>query len=389
MREVKNHREEIIGLTQQLIQTPSVDGLETKVCQLIEKQLAKYEIFGEYFGENKERLNFVARLKGKNSAKGLLFNGHTDVVPPGDESKWKYPPFSGKLVGNKIYGRGAADMKGGLASIVLTAIILKESRMRLGGDIIFAFTANEENPQKEGTGVCYLLKKGLLKADASIIAEPKTDYINIGSRGVYRFSLKTIGKSWHTGRIRALGVNAVLKMAELLLVLDEYKLSFESHKYFPPPKVSAGTKISGGTAINVVPDECEALVDIRLSFGQTKESVKKDLNLFFQKLKKKDRELKIKIKEILYVPPAVIDENHEIVSLLAKNAKKILGFSPRLKVSGPAGDSNFLIDRGIPAVMFGPEGESFHAENEFVEVESIFQTAKIFTQTAVEYLGRG
>lgn len=383
---MKNHRKEIIEFAQQLIQIPSVEGRETQVCQLIEKQLAKYEIFGKYFGENKARLNFLVRLKGKSSSRVLMFNGHTDVVPPGDESKWQYPPFSGKLVGNKIYGRGAADMKGGLASLVLTAIILKESGIRLGGNIVFAFTANEENPQKGGTGVSYLLRKDLLKGDACIIAEPKTDYIDIGSRGVYRFSIKTIGKSWHTGRIRALGTNAVLKMAKVILALDKYQLSFKPHKHFPPPKISAGTIISGGTTINIVPDECQALVDIRLSFGQTKNSVKKDLALLWQKLRKQDPKLKMKIKEIFYVPPAVIDEKEGIVALLQKNAQKVLKFKPGLKVSGPMSDNNFFITYGIPTVNFGPEGENYHSENEFVEVECIFKVAEIFAQTAVEYL---
>ena len=382
------HRKEIINFTQKLIQIPSVEGLETKVCQLIEKKLAKYGFKGQYFGEDKERLNFIVRLKGENSSRILLFNGHTDVVSSGDESKWQYAPFSAKLVNNKIYGRGAADMKGGLVSLVLTAILLKESKIKLNGDIVFAFTANEENAQSEGTGVQYLLKKNLLKANVCIVAEPKTNYINIGSRGVYRFSIKTIGRSWHTGRIRDVGTNAVLKMAKVLLALDKYKLKYRVHRYFPPPKISAGTVICGGTTINVVPDECESLVDIRLSFGQTKQSVKRDLNLLFQKLKKKDKKLKIKIKEMLYVPPAIINENHEIVSLLQKYAKEILCFSPQLKVTGPAGDSNFLINKGIPAVMFGPNGENFHSENEFVEIESIFQVAEIFTQTAIEYLKR-
>lgn len=386
MQEMKNHREEIIKFTQKLIQVPSVEGRETKVCQVIEKQLTKYGIKGQYFGQDKQRLNFIARLKGKNASRILLFNGHTDVVPSGDEAKWLYPPFSGKLIKGKIYGRGAADMKGGLASIVLTAIVLRESGINLNGDVIFAFTANEENAQAGGTGVCYLLKKGLLKADASIIAEPKVDFINIGSRGVYRFSLTTIGKSWHTGRIQNLGISAVLKMAKVLLALEKYKLSYQPHKHFPPPKISPGTVIAGGTTINVVPDECQAQVDIRLSNGQTKESVKKDLDRFFQKMQEQDKELKIKRKEILYVSPALIDENHEIISLLQKNIKKVLGFSPRLKVTGPAGDSNFLINKGIPAVMFGPQGENFHSENEFVEAESIFKVAEIFAQTAIDYL---
>lgn len=383
---MKNHQEEIIKLTQKLVQIPSVEGLETKVCRLIEKQMAKYGIKGQYFGENKERLNFIARLKGRNRSKTLLFNGHTDVVLPGDKSKWKYPPFLGKLVNGKIYGRGAADMKGGLASITLVAIILKESGVRLGGDIIFAFTANEENPQKEETGACYLLKKGLLKANACIIAEPKSDYIDIGSRGVYRFAIKTIGKSWHTGRIHEAGVNAVLNMAKALLALDRYKLSYKPHKYFPPPKISPGTVISGGTAINVLPEECQALVDIRLSYGQTKVSVKKDLALLWQKLRKQGPQLKMKIKEIFYAPPAVIDEKERIVTLLQKNAQKVLKFKPGLKVSGPMSDNNFMIDAGIPTVNFGPDGENYHAENEFVYVESILKVAEIFAKTAIEYL---
>lgn len=380
------HRKEIITFTQEIIKNPSVDGSETAVCELIADKLAEYGIGSKFVGGDRNRLNLLTKLRSNPQGKTLLFNSHTDVVTEGDKKKWRYNPFSGKLVGDKIYGRGAADMKGGIAAIVLAAIVLKETKMKFNGKIVFSFTSNEENPQKRETGIQHLLKKDLIKADAAIIAEPGTKYLNIGSRGVYRFKLTTYGRSWHTGRLSPGGINAVVKMAKFLLALERYKLNFRQHNLFPPPKITPGTIISGGSSVNIVPDKCTAVVDCRLSFDQTKASVSKDITTLLTKLKKEDQEFRAKMEEIFYISPAITNLKHPLIAVLQEQAEKVLGKKPFLKISGPAGDNNFLIEAGISTVLFGPDGENFHSENEFVYADSIFDVARIFVNTATEYL---
>lgn len=385
--QIWSHQKEIISFTQELVATPSVGGNETEVGKIIAKKLLEYGIKSQFLGENKKRFNLFSGIIGQQKGKILILNGHLDTVPAGMATLWHNPPFSGKVVGNRLYGRGAADMKGGLAAIVLTAIIIKKTNLKLNGSLSLVFTANEENPVKEETGIQYLIKKKLIKGSACVVAEPKENYINIGSRGVYRFLLRIKGRAAHTGRISQPGVNAVLRMAKVLLTLDKCQLSFVPNKFFPPPKISAGTVISGGVAPDIVPDRCESITDIRLSFGQTKEGVVKEINHLLAELRKTDRDLRIETKEIFYIPPAIISQNQPIVKLLKKATQEVLGFAPGLKVSGPAGDNNFLIKAGIPTVTFGPKGENFHAEDEFVFLDRIFKTSHIFVNLVTAFLG--
>jgi len=389
IKEIDSYKKEIVSFTQQLIRVNSVNGNETKVCNLIKNKLAEHGIESKLLGSDRKRLNLIAKIEGKKHSKSLMFNGHSDTVAVGDLAKWKYNPFSGKVVDGKIYGRGAADMKGGLVSIIFSIIALREAKIELDGDLLLTFTASEENPptnKTAETGMQYLLKKGI-RTDACVVVEPEIDKISLGSRGVYRFEVTTKGKSAHTGRTSILGINAVIKMAKVLLALEKIKMTYKHHKYFPEPRISPGAIIQGGVSINIVPDECRALVDCRLSHGQTKESVKEDINKVISRLKKEDNELDIETKELQYIPPAITDESHKIVSILRKRTKGILGYRPSLKVSGAAGDNNFLISAGIPTIIFGPDGENFHSENEYVIIKSILDISKVFALTVMDFLG--
>ncbi|MDI6806189.1 MAG: M20 family metallopeptidase [Candidatus Aenigmarchaeota archaeon] len=373
----------MISFTQDLVKINSVYNNETKVCKLIKKKLTKYGIESKLVGEDKNRLNLIAKIEGTSHKKSLMFNGHTDTVAVGDVSKWKYDPFSGKFVNGKIYGRGSHDMKSGVAAIVFAAIGLVESKIKLNGDLILAFTSDEESGAH--TGVKYLIKK-TIKPNACIIAEPESKKMVIGNRGIYRFEITTKGRTAHTGKVDKEGINAVTKMAKVLLALGKIKPHYVKHKMFPPPKITPGTFVQGGVAINIVPDTCSALVDCRLSYGQTKKSIVADINKQLKKLKKKDRELSIKIRETAYSPPVIINKNEKIVKISSKNIKLIYGFKPKLIVSGAATDGNFLTAAGISTVVFGPEGNNAHSENEFVIANSIPKVSKVYALSAIDFL---
>jgi succinyl-diaminopimelate desuccinylase len=383
IKKIDFYKEEIIAFTQNLIKINSVNGNETEVCKLIKEKLSEHGIKSKLVGNDKKRLNLIAKIEGRKHSKTLMLNGHTDTVPFGDLSKWKYKPLSGKFVDGKIYGRGSYDMKGGIASIVFAAIALKESQIKLGGNLILAFSADEESGNH--TGIRYLVKKGI-KPTACIVAEPMSKKaIRIGSRGMYRFEIITKGKTAHTGSTSKKGINAVIKMAKILLALQKMKPRYIKYKLFPPPKITPGTIINGGIAINIVPDSCRALVDCRLSYGQTKKTILSDIRRELKRLKEKDKKLSFSIRELSYVPPAIINKNHRLVKISSKNIRKILGFEPSLKISGGVTDGNILVKAGIPTIIFGPEGDHAHSENEFVKVESIINISKVFALTAIDW----
>ncbi len=384
IKKINSYEKEIISFTQNLIKINSINGNETEVCKLIKKKLSYHGIESKLIGNDKKRLNLIAKIKGTNHSRSLMFNGHMDTVTFGDLTKWKYNPLSGKLVDGKIYGRGSIDMKGGIAAAVFAAIVIKESKIKLNGDLILAFSTDEEGGNH--TGIRYLISKGI-KSTACIVAESMDNKaIRIGSRGIYRFEVTTKGKTAHTGSLDKIGINAVTKMSKILLTLENMKPNYIKHQMFPPPKITPGTIINGGIAINIIPDTCKALVDCRLSYGQTKKTISSDIRKELKKLKDRDKELSFSIRELAYVPPVIIDKYHKLVKISTKNIRKVLGFKPMLKVSGPVTDGNILMEAGIPNIVFGPLGDREHSENEYVILKSILDISKAFALTAIDFL---
>ena len=316
--------------------------------------------------------------------KKLMYSGHLDTVPVGNEKNWKFSPLSGQVSGGKIFGRGASDMKGGLASLTFAAIALNKFK-GFAGEALFVFTRDEE---AGFGGAKEVLKKGI-RADACVIAEPNYEKIVIGCRGGSTIKITTIGKAAHTGSLKheGKGIHAVLKMAKLLLELEKIKPRYTPHPSFPPPKVTPGTIIKGGVAGNVIPDSCEAMVNCRLSLGQTPETILEDIKNHLASLQREDPQLNFKIEEVNSFHPFLIDEKEEIVQVMKKNAEKILGKALPLGVTGGGTDGNIFVPAGIPSVSLGPASENYHAENEWVSIQSLVDCAKIYTLAALDYLG--
>ena len=210
--------------------------------------------------------------------------------------------------------------------------------------------------------------------------------LRIGSRGVYRFEITTIGRSGHTGITKSKGINSVTEMAKVLLALQKMKFRYKPKKKFPKPKITPGTVIKGGVGINIYPPECSALVDCRLSYGQTKKSVKEDIAKTLKKIKTPGNQLKYKIRDIAFTPPAYTPESHPIAKICLKHMKKIYGRKPDTTISGGATDGNFVYSHGIPHVIFGPTGDNAHTENEFAHASTIPQTAKAYVAISLEFL---
>jgi acetylornithine deacetylase len=182
-------------------------------------------------------------------------------------------------------------------------------------------------------------------------------------------------------------MNAVTKMAKILLALEKLELDYKPSEIFPNriPVLTPGTVIKGGTNINVVPEKCEALCDVRLLPNQTKEKVKEQIIDCILQIQKDDPELKFAIQDLVYVPPVYISKNERIVQVLYEVAKKVLKRDFRLEGSGPWSDAHFFISKNIPTVMFGPDGRNAHAANEFVFIDSVIKLSEIYAETAIKF----
>lgn len=360
------------------------DPIELAVAKTIKSELEKFGIKTEFVGVSGGRPNVVAEIKGQGN-RTLIFNGHMDTVMP--SRSYTVNPFGGEIRNGKLYGVGAADMKASLASFVYLAAALVKSKPKLKGKVIFTFVVDEESGACSKYGTAYLLEKGL-KADAAIVAEPGTTSINNGHRGGYRFKLTTFGepahtglKNWEQGKI---GKNAIIEMQKATKGLENLAIPFKESATFPQrrPVFTFPTMIKGGSAINVVPDRCEAFGDVRLMPGNTKRQIRTLIEGKLNKIKG----LKYKIEDLLFVPAFEVAKNEKIIKVLLKAHKETFGSKTPVVGAGPWNDAWMFLERGIPTVCgYGPDGGNIHGADEFVDLESMKKVTKVFAGTVLEF----
>jgi len=323
-----------------------------------------------------KRANLVARLRGTGGRPALIFSAHLDTVPAG-EVPWMFPPFSGTLHDGKVYGRGAADMKGGLAAMAQAAVILAESGARLKGDLIIAFTYDETYGLR---GAKALLEGGYLEgAGAVLVSEPSGMDVLTAEKGALWLRVQVEGKTAHTS-MPHLGVNAISRMVLYLRRVEE-ELDFGDvrHPLLGRPTVNLST-IRGGVTVNVVPDVCEAQIDIRLLPGQD-----------YREVVQLVRDLgggDVKVEIVDWKEPVETDPRSEIVDICLSTVSEITGVNRQPKGVSYYTDGTVIANRmGIPMVIVGPADTGMtHQPNECVEVERLVQAVKSYLSIAVRYL---
>lgn len=373
-----------------LIQTPSVNGVhpERALAEVIAAEAAKLGLHAEIIGEQPDRPNVIVSTAPTGDT-GLLLLDHLDTVPPGDDSQWTYPPFSGTVAQGRIYGRGACDTKGGMAASLYALGALARTPGALEhGRAQFIGVPDEETGATGTLGIKYLSAQGRLSALGAIYAYSGHEII-LGHRGLLRYRLACHGQSIHTGaqswQDGTAGANAVTGMSKLLLALEALDFPYSATPYFTPYRtvVTPGTMISGGTSINIVPDRCEALVDIRLIPEQTRAVIEGHLNTIIERLKQESPRLDWTYACLNDVPAAISDEHAPLFSIVEDAVEAVTGTRPPREVAGPANEGYLLIERGIPTICgMGPIGENAHAPDEYVEISGLTDAATIYALAA-------
>ncbi len=406
-------RSDLPNLASRLIQLPSVNppGYTVNIAGFIRDWLGGLGFSTEFREYAKDKPNVIARVgRGKPV---LILNGHMDVVPPGDESRWTYPPFSGKVVDGRVYGRGATDMKGGLAVIMTVFAELAPLIERQGsGTLIFSATADEETGGHPG--VESLVKDGVLIGDAAIVAEPSgSSRYYIGEKGLCQVRLVARGRPAH-GSLPILGDNAILRLVRAVLRAEELinefnrgiKLPSElldalrnsAETYLEASKSSGlnltlsdfervvGTVsfnpgvVRGGSKINMVPDYAELELDMRVppgtSPGQVIDYLRSGLNGLA------DVEV-LDASEPNYTSPG-----EAIVRLVHEGIEKVLGVTPKPIIVTGATDGRYLRARGVPTVVYGPgELALAHAYNEYVTIDDLLRTHDVMAYVVRKFFG--
>jgi acetylornithine deacetylase/succinyl-diaminopimelate desuccinylase family protein len=377
-----------VDFCRRLLQIPSVNNIndERAVAQVIAEKAQQLGLQAQIVGANQRRPNVIVSTHDALPT-SLLLLGHLDTVPPGDELRWTYPPFSGTVADGRIYGRGAVDTKGGMTAVLFAlAALVRIPGALENGRAQFIGVPDEESGATGTLGIKWLSANGLLSGLGAIYAYSGDDII-LGHRGLIRYRLVCEGQMAHTGSSEwqdgTAGANAVTAMAELLLDLERIQTPHSPHKYFDQYRTifTPGTVISGGTSINVVPDHCEALMDIRITPEYSLERVEAQLQDCIGKIRR--RGIQFHYELLNYAPAAISDENSPLFSIVEDTIRQVKGFKPPRVVAGPANEGYLLIERGIPTVCgLGPSGANAHSIDEYVEIQGLMDAALIFALSA-------
>jgi acetylornithine deacetylase/succinyl-diaminopimelate desuccinylase family protein len=379
-------RNRTIELLKALVRSPSVNppGKEQECAEIIARWLRKVKVDVELSAADPHRPNVIGKLRGKAGGPILLFNGHMDVVPPGHG--WTYSPFSGKVVGKRLYGRGSVDMKAGLVAMIMALEALKKAKVNLHGELIVTAVVDEEAGSMQGTR--HLIKEGL-KADMAIVGEPTNMRVEIANKGILWTEITTSGRSSHAARPH-LGINAIMKMNRVIQALQDVQFEVKNDIFDVPLPTLTVCFIQGGTKVNVVPDYCKIEVDRRLFPGEAPTKAYEEIEEILDKLKHEDPELEIQSKVLYEWPPMEISPEEPIVQALQKAVTTITHQDPQVAGKAAGTDASFLVNTAkIPTVLFGPgDPRQSHTPDEHVNVDQVFNAAQVFTLVAYDILNQ-
>jgi len=364
-------KEKLTSVLKKLVQIPSENppGKTEDIVNFLTSEVFKEEEGFKNtihtFVKNNERLyNLITRIgSGK---KKMILSGHFDVVPIGNQSNWDYPPFSGKIIDGKLYGRGSADMKGGITSLIGTMMELSTNKSFLEKyEIIFLGTADEEAGM---LGSHLLSKEGYLKgADLLIIAEPTNLNIGIAEKGLLWVKIKIYGKSAH-GSMPNEGINAI---EGVLKIIPQIYNCLEDKSNTTLGKSTLNiAKIHGGTKINIVPDYAELEIDFRLIPEQEINKVINNLRT----IRLSPYSIDVIVTHTLQALST--DINHPFIQNL-----KYLTNSEFIGLPYATDGTQYVKRKNpIPFVIFGPgDPNVVHKPNEWVALEQVFKATSFLT----------
>jgi acetylornithine deacetylase len=321
------------------------------------------------------RANVVARIESPGARRTLLLEAHQDTVPT---DHMTVEPFAAHVEGGRLYGRGACDIKGGLAAMLACFARLARERPADRPNVVLACTVDEENTM---LGVRELVRRGL-RADFAVVAEPTRLNIVHAHKGAVRWQLLTAGRSCHSSAPEQ-GVNAIYRMARLLVAVARYAEELRQGPADPllgPPTMSIGL-VEGGTSVNTVPDRCRAEVDRRLVGGEDPDAAPGQLAEFLRR--SGDIDFPYEMTPPWVREPALSPHgSEEIVRLLGAAIDAECG-GHRVHAVPYGTDAATIAWSGIPAVVFGPgDIAQAHTRDEWVDLAEVERAAAVLYRLA-------
>jgi acetylornithine deacetylase/succinyl-diaminopimelate desuccinylase family protein len=378
--------DEVVRMARALIAAPSENpgGTEDAAAAVASDLLAELGADPRTVRGEAGRPSVIARFGGGGGPR-LAWSGHLDVVPAGDPAAWDHPPFAGTVVEGRLVGRGAADMKGPVASAIAAVAAVRRAGVDLGGTLDLHLAADEELTGLHGTKV--LWETGLLDQDACIVGEPTGMSLGLAERGGAWVTATARGRAAH-GSTPQLGVNAITSMARLLLRLEEVLPDLE-HPLVGRPTVNAAI-VAGGDAPNVVPDRCEVDIDRRILPGEDDpEAVLAPFSRLAADLRREHPEVELEFRLREWTEAAEADGDSAIAVECREAVRAETGAVPRDVGFTGITDARFYLNQArMPAVILGPGSlEVAHTANEWVAVDDLVTAARVYARAFVAFLG--
>ncbi len=316
------------------------------------------------------RLNAIGVLKGTGGGRSLMLNGHIDTV--GTEGM-AIRPLDPVLEGDRLYGRGSFDMKGGVAAMVEAVNALVDSGVRLKGDVVLACVCDEEYASKGTEAVAKEYRTG-----AAIVTEPTANKVCVAHKGFAWIEVEVLGKAAH-GSLPWEGVDAIMGAGKFLSELDHYAretLTEKRHPLLGSPSIHASL-IEGGSNLSTYPARCVVRLERRTIPGEDRETVQREMDFVLRCVKEKDPRFEARAEVFFARPPFEVSTEEPLVEAVSQAAREVLGAEAEYVGSHPWLDSAILAGAGIPTVIIGPDGYGAHGAVEYVSFSSVVQTAKI------------
>ncbi len=390
-------REDIIKFHQEIVQIPSENPPRKykEVVKFTEKAFNDLGLKTEV-----KRNNVVGEIGNKNGHT-LILNGHLDTVEA--FKGWTQKPFGGEIIDGRIYGRGASDNKSSVTAEIFAVKALLEAGVKLNGNLILTAVVDEETGGLRGAD--YILERGLVKGDACLLGDASNDYPGgyCGGNMFLTFVIK--GKKAHglglpdlpnPYRSKESGINSIERMVKIMNFLLKLKEEFLQKETKYP--IMEGSKINvsslnlaeihGGDSMTTVPERSFLHVTIttipELDIG----SIKNRILEYVEEMKKQDPYLDITIQNPITFDPQIIDINSDFAKAVLKATKTVFNEKREFKLNLAPTDAHWFQERGIPTILFGSirEDNNIHAVDEFVHIEDLINTTKLFAISILNYL---
>ena len=330
---------------------------ESQIADFVEAWARDAGLEAERLEDNPGRPSVLLRARGTGGGRTLLLCGHIDTV----NVEGMTDPHHPRIEGDRLFGRGAYDMKAGVAAALMAA--REASRLGLAGDVVVAAVADEEHAS---LGVQEAL--GHVHADAAIVTEPTELQLTVAHKGFLWSEIEVTGRAAHGSRPH-LGVDAIVKMGAVLSELGQldHALAARTHPLLGRASVHASL-IEGGVELSSYPGHCTLGLERRTLPGETGDQIEREVEAMLERCRAADAELEALHRTLLVREPFEIGQGEELVSVVSSVATEVL--SEPVKIAGASywADAAFIAAAGIPTVLFGPGGEGAHAIEEWVSL---------------------